>query len=246
LTYQWQKNGSDIPGATTASYTTPGTVPADNGTSFRCQVTNAFGSITSSTATLAVTGQAPTASILTPTSGTLYTAGQPVGFSGTASDTEDGTLPPSAFTWDVDFYHDDTGEHSHPADPPVDGITSGSFTPSATEETSSNVWYRIKLTVRDSNNLTFTTFRDVHPRKATISLAANVPGVELTLDGIPVPTPYPVLGVVGHERTLGAPLTQTVGGQTYVFTGWSDGGTATHTITTPAADTTYTATYQLQ
>ncbi len=173
-------------------------------------------------------------------------AGQPVSFSGTASDPDDGTLPPSAFTWDVDFYHDDAGEHAHPADPPVSSITNGSFTPSATEETSANVWYRITLTVKDSDNVAFITFRDVLPRKATISLATNVSGIPLTLDGIPVEAPHSVLGVVGHERTIGAPPTQTVNGQTYVFTGWSDGGTATHTITTPETDTTYTATYQLQ
>ncbi len=77
LTYQWQKNGNDIPGATTASYTTPSTVLTDNDATFRCRVTNAFGSVTSNTVTLTVTGQAPTASIVTPASGTLYTAGQP-------------------------------------------------------------------------------------------------------------------------------------------------------------------------
>jgi cysteine-rich repeat protein len=246
LTYQWQKNGSDIAGATAASYTLPNIVLADDGATFRCRVTNSFGSITSNPATLTVVGYAPSASILTPISETLYTAGQPVSFSGQASDSEDGALPPSAFTWDVDFYHNDTGEHVHPADPPVSGITNGSFTAPVDEETSANVWYRITLTVKDSDNLTFTTFRDVHPRKATINLATNLSGLQLTLDGTPVAVPRSVLSVVGHERTLSAPLTQTINGQTYVFTGWSDGGAATHVITTPTTNTTYTAMYQLQ
>src|SRR2546421_4782411 len=35
LSYQWQKNGTAISGATSASYTTPATTSADNGALFR-------------------------------------------------------------------------------------------------------------------------------------------------------------------------------------------------------------------
>ena len=59
LTYQWQKNGVDIAGATGASYTTPATTLADNGALFRCRVTNGAGSVTSSSATLTVTEGEP-------------------------------------------------------------------------------------------------------------------------------------------------------------------------------------------
>jgi hypothetical protein len=54
FTYQWQRNTLNIPGANSSSYTTPATVLADNGTKFRCVVTNAFGSATSNEATLTV------------------------------------------------------------------------------------------------------------------------------------------------------------------------------------------------
>jgi hypothetical protein len=46
------------------------------------------------------------------------------------------------------------------------------------------------------------------------------------------------------NRTLGAPSPQTAGGKTYELVSWSDSGAATHTIATPAADTTYTATFR--
>lgn len=54
LSYQWQRNGVDIAGATSASYTTLATALADSGATFRVIVSNAAGSATSSSATLTV------------------------------------------------------------------------------------------------------------------------------------------------------------------------------------------------
>jgi PQQ-like domain len=55
LTYRWQKNGTVIPGATGASYTTPAEVISDNGAAFAVVVMNSSGSVTSAKATLTVT-----------------------------------------------------------------------------------------------------------------------------------------------------------------------------------------------
>ena len=55
LSYQWQRNSSNISGATIASYTTPAVTVTDDGATFRCVVTNAYGSVTSNAATLTVT-----------------------------------------------------------------------------------------------------------------------------------------------------------------------------------------------
>lgn len=54
LSYQWQKNGTNITGATSAIYTTPATTTADSGSTFRVIVSNSAGSVTSNTATLTV------------------------------------------------------------------------------------------------------------------------------------------------------------------------------------------------
>jgi hypothetical protein len=56
LTYQWQKNGGNISGATAASYTTPATVAGDSGAKFDVVVSNPVGSQTSMMATLTVNG----------------------------------------------------------------------------------------------------------------------------------------------------------------------------------------------
>lgn len=57
LSYQWQKNNSDISGATNASYTTPATTAGDNNAEFRCVVSNALGTVTSNVAVLTVLPQ---------------------------------------------------------------------------------------------------------------------------------------------------------------------------------------------
>jgi hypothetical protein len=177
-----------------------------------------------------------------PAAGTLYSAGNTISYAGTATDTEDGTLPASAFTWRVDFHHD---THTHPFVPDTSGSRTGSFVIPTSGETASNVWYRIHLTVWDSGGLSATTYRDVLPRTVALTLATSPAGLSLNLDGQPVVTPSTVQGVVGIVRTLQAPSPQTVNGTTYQFVSWSDGGAQTHTVSTPAVNTTYTATYQV-
>jgi hypothetical protein len=110
-------------------------------------------------------------------------------------------------------------------------------------ETATNVFYRIRLTVRDSTGLTTTTSRDIVPQTSTLSLQTNPAGLQVTLDGSPVTTPASISSVVGMRRTLGVVSPQTSGGTTYAFSSWSDAGAASHEITTPAVNTTYTATF---
>lgn len=240
LSYQWQRGTTNISGATSSSYAFVAGA-ADNGATFRAVVSNAFGTVTSNSATLTVsTNAAPVATISTPTSGSLYSGGDTINYSGTGSDAEDGTLPASAFTWEVVFHH---ATHTHPFMAATSGATSGSFTIPRLGEVATDVFYRIHLTVKDSAGLTHTTTRDIVPRVSTISLRTNPSGLQLTLDGTPVSTPSDIASVVGMTRQLGVVSPQTSGGTSYTFSSWSDGGAATHSINTPSANTTYTATY---
>ena len=76
-TYQWWENGVLINGATQSNYLTQITSLSQSGSIFRCVVTNANGTVTSSSATLTV-GSSPPAppapSISTPTAVGLYAA----------------------------------------------------------------------------------------------------------------------------------------------------------------------------
>jgi hypothetical protein len=85
LSYQWNKNGTAISGATAASYTTPSTVASDNGGSFTVTVSGASGNVTSNAATLTVNG--PPTITMQPT-GKTVSAGQTATFSVTATGTD--------------------------------------------------------------------------------------------------------------------------------------------------------------
>ena len=80
LSYQWQKNGVDIPGATASWFTMPATTLADDGAAFRAVVGNDSGTVTSAPATLTVLA-APAGPIITvQPADKKVTAGQPVSF----------------------------------------------------------------------------------------------------------------------------------------------------------------------
>ena len=212
LSYQWQRSGAPISGATSATYVLPTTTLSDNGAQFRAVVTNASGTATSNAATLTVVAnQPPVPTIITPASGALYSAGTTLAYSGSATDPEDGAVPAQRFTWRIDFHHD---AHTHPFVAPVSGSTSGSAQIPAVGHTETTVWYRVHLTVSDSAGLTATTFRDVQPRKVNLTLAANPSGAALTLDGQPVTAPFTFTSVVGVQRIIGATSPVTVGNKT--------------------------------
>jgi glucose/arabinose dehydrogenase len=245
LAYQWQRNLANIAGATGASHTLNNAQLADNGAKFRCVVSNSAGTATSAEATLTVTSNtAPVADIIAPTAGTLFQGGQMINFNGNGTDAQDGTLPATAFTWEAKLYHNDGSEHSHPFYGPVSGVKSGSFTIPTQGETSSNIWYRITLTVRDAQGFTNTDVVDIQPRKATVTLASSPAGLQLKLDGVPVASPHAFTGVVGIQRSIEAVSPQASGGKTWQFASWSDGGARVHAISTPSTATTLTAAFQ--
>ena len=68
LSYQWQKNGANVVGATSSSYTTPATTTADSGSSFGVVVSNSAGTATSNSAMLTVNSAATPAIQANPTS----------------------------------------------------------------------------------------------------------------------------------------------------------------------------------
>ena len=175
-------------------------------------------------------GGRPTATILAPTDGSSFRAGDVISFSGGATDPDDGTLPASAFSWNIDFLHEG---HSHPGTP-VTGVSSGTFTvPTSGHDFSGNTRYRVSLTVTDSTGLTDTKSVVVVPSKVNLTFGTVPAGATLYLDGIARTTPFVYDTLIGFQHTVEA-RNQTSGGNNYTFASWSDGGAQTHTVVAPA------------
>jgi glucose/arabinose dehydrogenase len=241
LSYQWKKNGIDIPGAEGPAFTITA-VNNDDVAKYSVAVTNEFGSIVSDGALLTIIGVnlPPSPVIAIPPEGSKYRAGDVILYSGAATDPEDGPLSGDEFTWQVVFHH---GDHFHDS-PAVAGSKEGQFEVPVTGEVSDDVWYRLHLTARDANGRTAGVYRDIIPYKSKLSFVTEPEGLALTLDGQTIQAPYSVLSVEGLQREIGVHDPQIMEGSEYTFVRWAHGGQPTQTFTTPHDDFTYTAIFQ--
>ncbi|MEO8105846.1 MAG: PQQ-dependent sugar dehydrogenase [Actinomycetes bacterium] len=243
LTYAWTKDGAPIPGADEATYTTPSATLSDDGSQFAVVVSNEFGSATSQAAQLTVLNDtAPSATITKPAGGATFAGGDTIRIRGTAVDDEDGVLPRRAFTWNVDLHHN---THTHPELGPIKGTRSLDFLVPRDLETDPDIFFRIRLQVRDSLGVVTEVVRDVLPRTKRLALRTLPVGRSLVLDGSPVATPTSLTAVVGVNRTLVAPPA-TVSGAAMVLDSWSNGRTnAALAFRTPKQNRTYRAFYRV-
>ena len=180
----------------------------------------------------------PSASIDSPAQGLSFKAGDTIAFTSSGTDAAGTPLPALAMSWWVDLHHDN---HTHPLQLPTAGA-SGTVSIPVRGETSDNIWYRFTLRATDSAGRSTDVTRDILPQKVQFTLATTPVGLQLSLDGQPITAPQALTGVVGIERDVAA-TEQTFNGRRYQFASWSDGMAAAHTIVTPAAGTTYTATF---
>ena len=128
LSYQWQKNGVNITGATSASYTTPATTTSDSGSTFAVVVSNTAGTVTSATATLTVNAAPVAPTITTQPANQTVTAGQTATFTVVAA----GTAPLS-YQWQKNGVN-------------ITGATSASYTTPATTTSDSGATFRAVVT----------------------------------------------------------------------------------------------------
>jgi glucose/arabinose dehydrogenase len=245
LSYSWDLNGDgtfgDATGPTASyTYTTAGVYHAS------LRVTDDQGATDTTSVTITAGNTAPVAVIDSPTSSLTWKVGDTINFSGHATDAQDGTLPASALNWSVILHHcfTPTDCHTHLIQT-VTGVSSGSVT---APDHQYPCWLELQLTATDSGGLTSTTSVRLDPKTVVLTFKTNPGGLVLTglavNDEAPSTTPFSLTVVVGSANSVSAPSPQQFNKSTYYFTSWSDRGPQSHTITAPAVNTTYTATYR--
>ena len=236
LTYSWDFGDGSLSTAANPSHTyaSPGQYV------IRLTVSDGENSSVSTPMTISV-GSPPTATITAPTDGATFRAGDVISYSGTGTDPDDGTLPASAFTWNIDFLHD---AHVHPG-PVVTAVKSGTFTiPTSGHDFEGNTRYRVTLTVTDANGLKDTKSVIVWPQKVNLPFDTSPSGLTVYVDGVARTTPFVLDTLVGFNHTIEG-RDQTAGGSSYTFSSWSDGGAQSHTLTVPSTAQSYTANYSI-
>jgi glucose/arabinose dehydrogenase len=194
---------------------------------------------TSATVSIEV-GAPPTATILAPPAGTTYRAGDAIAFQGSGEDPETGSLPPSAFTWQVVEVH---ATHTHPFLGPLSGVAGGSFTVPASGHPPEDSHFEIRLTLVDPSGLAGTDVRPLVPVTTTLVFDSAPSGLPFLLDDQPQTTPRVYQSLVGFEHELAAQAVASVGGAALAFECWSDGGGIAHALVAPAGGMNLTAAY---
>ena len=234
LTYLWNLgDGATSTEANPAhTYTEPG--------QYAVTLTVSDGNVNgSSTPLLISVGNKPVAEILSPTDSVFFHADETIFVSGDATDSEDGILPASAFTWNIEFLH---AGHAHPEVPTVGTKRFDFDIPVSGHDFSGDTRYRITLTVTDSDGLQASQSVIIYPEKVDLSFASDPSSLVVNFDGIPKATPFVHDTLIGFTHTIDAP-NQSVAATGYTFGSWSDGGAQQHTIFVPSVDQSYTASY---
>lgn len=104
-------------------------------------------------------------------------------------------------------------------------------------------YVEVVLRVSDERDLSGTTLFKINPRTVDLSLASDPPGIRLLAGSTEAASPFSVPAIDGSEILLSAPSTAVLGGKTYSFAGWSDGGVRAHPIQVGSAPTQYVAFY---
>ncbi len=238
LTYAWDFGDNDgqyndsFAVAPSHTYGAAGTYVA------RLRVNDGHGGTDTDSITISVDNDPPDATITSPTASFTWTVGQSISFTGTATDPDQGTLPASAFQWELIMHHCPDACHTHPIQTWTN-IRSGSFTAPDHEYPSH---LELRLTVTDEHGAQDVTSVSINPKTVTLQMRSAPSGLRVTAGGKTATTPFDVTVLRGSHVILGIPSGQTVDGFDFNWDSWSQGGPKTQTITANAS-ATYTASF---
>ena len=183
----------------------------------------------------------PVPTIDTPGPATTYEVGQQISFAGHATDAEQGALQASALSWTLLVHHCTTPTNCHVHNVQTwPGVADGSF---AAPDHDYPSHLELVLHATDALGVTTATSLTLDPRTVDLTFRTHPAGLSLAVGSSSGTAPFVRTEIVGSQSSLSAPVTQHLGGKTFRFGSWSDGGAATHNFTAPESPATYTATY---
>jgi glucose/arabinose dehydrogenase len=231
LTYSWDFGTA---GATSTQPNPSYTYSSGGSYTARLTVTDTTGQSSSAQVTIQA-GSAPAITMITPAAGALFAVGDRIDFSGSASDTQDGSLS-SAIRWTATLNHND---HQHiDVIPLPPAASSGSF---IFPDHGQNTYITLCARVTDSSGLSAEVCREIRPRVAAYTFNTNPQGLQIVWDGVARTAPFSVNGMVNSQVDIAAPTPQQ---SCRVFASWSDGSTtAARRILIGSSSATLTANF---
>jgi glucose/arabinose dehydrogenase len=229
LTYSW-----DFGDGTTGTGVRPAHTYAAGVTRASATVTvrDPLGASDSTTLTVAPANHSPQLNLTTPGAAATFAIGQPVQFSATATDVEDGPL---TVNWTSTVRHcpESATCHEHPGQ----GSTGASFSLPFTDHPDSRMTFT--ATVTDSAGVSSSDTYVAMPRQHTLTLLSNVPAsLQIPAEG------NGATAMITEGATVEVTAAQTATDGASAFATWTDGvSTRSRTVTIGASDIALTARY---
>ena len=244
LSYRWAFGDGTSSGDAAAGERVSHTYRAKGAYTATLTVRDPQGAEGSATVRISVGNTPPEVRITAPGENARFGVGEKIVLRAEATDAEDGALAGSRLVWTALLHHNN--DHTHPYLDKTSG-REVSLTMPAPEDlaAASGSFLEVRLTATDSGGLSRTVSRNLYPAKVDVTFRTEPAGLELEVNGDTFRAPRTFTSWEGYKLNVSAPDQRAAGGAA-TFRAWSDGGAASHTVTTPAAAKSYTASFHVK
>lgn len=155
-----------------------------------------------------------------------WSVGEKIEFAGSAEDPQDGVVLSDDLHWSVRLLHCPSACHEHPLQV-FPGTEESSF---VAPDHDYPAHLKFILTATDSQGLTATDSVEIDPQAVDLEIRSDPAGLSLGAGLKTLPAPFGLTAIEGSNVVLSAPLSQELGGATYTWRCWSDGGERVHGV----------------
>jgi glucose/arabinose dehydrogenase/PKD repeat protein len=201
-------------------------------------VTDSLGAASSASLTVKPGDSPPTLTFTTPPAEKLFSVGDPLSLTATATDSFGRAIPPSSIDWRADIHHcpiTTSSCHIHPGSDVTGTVFSMGF-----PDHGDTSYLEITATATDASGVFTSATYIAPPELHTLSISSAPSGVPLDINATTSLAHPEVSLIAGSTNFVVAPATSGA----LQFQSWSDGGATSHSFTMPHQDLTMTAFYQ--